>query len=501
MIFSDPLFLFLFLPITFGLFQLCLRHGVGKKLIYFLVLSSFVFYSFWNVYLAALLLGSILLNFGVYTLMNKRIRLRRLYAGLGVALNISLLAYFKYANFFLDNVSAVLGFDFHPLSLLLPPGISFYTFQQITFLLDCYRRPQYKVKFDEYLAFVLFFPHLVAGPIVHHNEFFPQIRRVGSKINDDYIWAGTVIFVIGLFKKLVFADQLSNLVAPVFSAADKGQIITVLDSWIAAIGFTFQIYFDFSGYSDMAIGLALLFGIVLPINFNSPYKSLNITDFWRRWHITLSRFLKENIYIPLGGNAGSTLFSARNVFITMLLGGLWHGAGWTFVLWGCLHGVALAMHKFWLNQSRTLAPALGIVITLLFVVITWVLFRAQSLESAVLVYKGMAGLGGIALPDMLAKIICDGCITSQGLILDMGSYRYSFLVFPVLLFLCLRMPSSSQIIGLDLKSCERSMVSDEDVIKAPLIGKNIFAIFIVAVAFVFACLFANETAKFIYFDF
>ena len=314
---------------------------------------------------------------------------------LGVSLNLGLLGYFKYADFFLQNVSLAFGAEFPLLNLALPLAISFFTFQQIAYLVDSYRMGTMEYDFLNYSLFVSFFPQLIAGPIVHHQEMMPQFMRLkNSLLNWSNVAAGLFIFCIGLFKKTVIADSFAIWANAGFDAA---QPLGFLDAWATSFSYTFQLYYDFSGYTDMAIGAALIFNIRLPINFNSPYKAVDIRDFWRRWHITLSRWLRDYVYIPLGGNRKGGLLTYQNILLTFLLGGLWHGAGWTFVAWGVMHGLAVAVHRFWTDLGFRLPAALGWFITFMFVNATWVFFRAESFNKALGILKAMAGLNGFAL--------------------------------------------------------------------------------------------------------
>ncbi|MDH4317232.1 MAG: hypothetical protein OEV64_02475 [Desulfobulbaceae bacterium] len=345
---------------------------------------------------------------------NKNINGKRIFFSI-IILDLLLLGYYKYINFGLQSVNYVFGFNLYLLDLTLPIAISFYTFQQIAFIVDVYT-DKFKGKvftFLDYALFVSFFPQLIAGPIVHYSEMFPQFDKdAGSKLKLENISAGLSIFVIGLFKKVIIADSLAVYANTVFDAALGPIGLDFLSAWIGALCYTFQLYFDFSGYMDMAMGSGRLFGIVLPHNFDSPYKSSNITEFWRRWHITLSRFLRDYLYIPLGGNRKGGVRRTINVAATMLLGGLWHGAGWTFIFWGGLHGLYLTIHQIFArySMSRSYRPSsfclgcglagwagnfLGVMCTFVAVVVGWVFFRAQNFSSALSILKAMAGLNGI----------------------------------------------------------------------------------------------------------
>jgi len=315
---------------------------------------------------------------------------RKTLLAFGIVLNLLLLGYFKYADFFITNINTAVGTNLPLLNLLLPLAISFFTFQQIAYLVDSYKNETKEYDFLNYALFVTFFPQLIAGPIVHHKEMMPQFANVKNKVkNYKNIAIGLFIFSIGLFKKVVIADTFAVWATAGF---DTATTLNLFEAWATSLSYTFQLYFDFSGYTDMAIGAALLFNIKLPINFNSPYKATNIQDFWRRWHITLSRFLRDYVYIPLGGNRKGEFRTYNNLLSTFLIGGLWHGAGWTFVFWGFLHGAAIVIHRAWSKLGFKIWSWLAWLITFNFVNIAWVFFRAKEWEDAAKVLSGMAGL-------------------------------------------------------------------------------------------------------------
>ncbi|MEE2746110.1 MAG: MBOAT family O-acyltransferase, partial [Pseudomonadota bacterium] len=367
-----------------------------------MILASLFFYGWWNPFYLILIIGSVCGNF-VFGNWLKKHPSKSLLA-LTIGLNLGLIAYYKYLGFFSGIYSSIAGELVSIPDILLPLGISFFTFQQITYLVDSYKSSTAPHGFLEYALFVTFFPQLVAGPIVHQAEILPQFAGLDRGIKAENMAMGISVFILGLFKKVVIADQLSNYVSPMFEAAKRGEPISFLEAWGGSLGYTFQLYFDFSGYSDMAIGLALVFGIRLPINFNSPYRALSIIDFWRRWHITLSRFLREYLYIPLGGNRRGTFRRYINVLIVMVLGGLWHGASWTFLWWGFLHGFYLTINYLWRDLKKKLGiknksssyflRSLSWVITFLAVVIGWVFFRAENWDAAANIISGMSGLNG-----------------------------------------------------------------------------------------------------------
>ena len=316
---------------------------------------------------------------------------------IGISINLLSLGYFKYSDFFISNINAMTTLHVELLHLALPLAISFFTFQQIAYIVDSYRGETKEYDFLNYALFVTFFPQLIAGPIVHHKEMMPQFANIRNKTkNYKNIATGLFIFSIGLFKKVVIADTFAIWANAGF---DHSNVLSFFEAWATSLSYTFELYFDFSGYTDMAIGAALLFNIKLPINFNSPYKAKDIQDFWRRWHITLSRFLRDYIYIPLGGNRKGKFRTYYNLMVTFILGGLWHGAGWTFVFWGSLHGVALVIHRLWKSFGFTMHRYLAWFITFNFVNIAWVFFRAKEWSEAKKVLWGMVGGNGVMVSD------------------------------------------------------------------------------------------------------
>jgi alginate O-acetyltransferase complex protein AlgI len=335
---------------------------------------------------------------------------------LGVATNLAVLAFFKYTDFFIATIDTLPGATIPLAHIVLPLGISFFTFTQIAFLVDVHRGIATEYSFVHYLLFVTYFPHLIAGPVLHHRQMMPQFAAAATyRLDAGLFTEGCSIFLVGLAKKVVLADSLAAFVSPLFDAVEHASAVTFFEAWGAALAYTFQLYFDFSGYSDMAVGLSLLFGVRIPINFASPYKSLNIVDFWRRWHMTLSQFLRDYLYLPLGGNRLGPVRRYINLMITMILGGLWHGASWTFVCWGTLHGLYLVVNHGWQRlrgsaraaNSRLAAISGGcsVVVTFLAVVAGWVVFRAKSLHGAAAIFTGMAGRNGFVLPSAVAALI------------------------------------------------------------------------------------------------
>ena len=389
MLFNSYEFIFLFLPITWFFYFYLNSKRLTELSKGFLVLSSLFFYSWWNIVYLPLILISMLFNYtiGSSLAQNSNNKNRKSILTFGIIANLSLLGYFKYSDFFISNINNSVATNIPLLHLALPLAISFFTFQQISYLVDSYKNETHEYNFLNYALFVTFFPQLIAGPIVHHKEMMPQFAKIRNKTkNYKNIATGIFIFTIGLFKKVVIADTFAIWATQGF---DYAVTLNLLEAWATSLSYTFQLYFDFSGYTDMAIGTALLFNIKLPINFNSPYKALDIQDFWRRWHMTLSRFLRDYIYIPLGGNRGENHRTYTNIMATFILGGLWHGAGWTFVFWGFLHGIALSIQRLWGKVGFKLNKVLAWFITFNFVNIAWVFFRAKEWSDAVKILKGM----------------------------------------------------------------------------------------------------------------
>ena len=406
MLFNSYVFIFVFLPIALGVF-----FALGRKpnlAITWLLLCSLFFYGWWNANYLLLLLISITYNYLIGSQLAKNRSKQVLIVG--IVGNLALLGYYKYAGFALSVVQSLTSVNFDTLAIILPLGISFFTFTQIAFLVDAYRGEVKEYRPIHYALFVSYFPHLIAGPILHHKEMMPQFDASGPfRPNAENFALGLSVFIVGLLKKVMLADGIGPFAKMAFDAAANGLPLTLFEAWGGILAYSMQLYFDFSGYSDMAIGISLLFGIRLPINFYSPYQATSVIDFWRRWHITLSRFLRDYLYIALGGNRQGIFHKYRNLFITMLLGGIWHGAGWNFLIWGGLHGgylvinhlwreSKLAKENQWLATSRS-ANFLAWLITFLAVTIAWVFFRAADLDAASIILKGLFGLDGVALPE------------------------------------------------------------------------------------------------------
>lgn len=387
-----------------AVFWFAVAKGRHNAALTFLVIASLFFYSWWDLSFLPILLGSILFNYGVGLWMERETGSfpRRAILAAGIIGNLIILGIFKYAGFFTVIWNDLTHGAVSVPHALLPLGISFYTFQKIAYLCDLHARKLSVPTFRDFSLFVSFFPQLVAGPIVHGRDLLPQLLKE-PKVQDiaGNLAIGFGFFAVGLFKKVVIADTLAVHASPVFAQAAMGQDIGFFDAWAAALAYTFQLYFDFSGYSDMAVGLGRMMGIKLPYNFLSPYRASSIIDFWRRWHITMSDFFRDYVYIPLGGNRAGGGRVLANLFTTMLLAGLWHGAGWTFIFWGGLHGAYLIInHLFrrYAGESNAWPRRIGgHIITMLAVVIGWVFFRAADFGAAQAMLSGMMSVGDIAL--------------------------------------------------------------------------------------------------------
>ena len=418
MLFNSYEFIFLFLPISLFIFFQLGGRGYHQLAIAWLVVTSLFFYGWWNASYLGLMLASVIVNYFMGMALSRRFTTRYINTKqlltLGVVFNVGLLGYFKYTDFLISTANDLLDTSFNLHHIILPLAISFFTFNQVAYLVDAYRGEAQEYNFLTYCLFITFFPHLMAGPIVHHKEMIPQFSRESIyQFNSEDVAVGLTIFFLGLFKKVVFADSIAVYASPVFDAAAGGVPVTFFEAWGGVIAYSLQLYFDFSGYSDMAIGGARVFGIKFPLNFHSPYKSVNIIDFWRRWHMTLSHFLRDYLYIPLGGNRKGKLRRYINLMITMLLGGLWHGAGWTFVIWGGLHGIYLVVNHQWhtfrrslghdLTKSQWWSRGLACLVTFLAVVVAWVFFRAKNMDAAIAILQGMIGRNGFSIPLTIAE--------------------------------------------------------------------------------------------------
>jgi len=412
MLFNSYEFLLVFLPVTWVIFRLVTRFRAPAAAMATLITASLVFYGYWNPKLILLLLLSVAFNYCWSAWLDRARTYARLRLAFGIGMNLALLGYFKYTDFLLENLTRVGILPRIEWDVVLPLGISFFTFVQIAYLVDVYTGAVRRGGLLQYTTFVTFFPQLIAGPIVRYREIVPcyaGLRLCAKSYRNVAVGLGFI--ALGLFRKTVLADTLSPWVDDAFGTTDK---LTFIEAWGASLAYTFQIYFDFSAYSDIAIGAAKLFNVDLPINFNSPYKATSVIDFWRRWHITLSRFLRDYLYIPLGGNRRSAARQYVNLLATMLLAGLWHGAGWTFVFWGGLHGAYLAVNHLFRRIRRRFqlhVPAWAAwAVTFACVNVAWVFFRAESMSRAVSIVKGMVGMNGIIvksrhLPEFLVEAL------------------------------------------------------------------------------------------------
>lgn len=454
MLFNSYIFVLVFLPmVLLGWWQL---RNTRWRLV-FLTLASYVFYGWWDWRFLPLMIASTTVDYiaGQHISRSDDPRTRKLWLVCSLSFNLTILGFFKYYGFFARSVNAVAGqmglIGFAPvLNIILPIGISFYTFNSMSYTIDIYRRIVRPAKsVVHFSAFVAMFPHLVAGPIVRYADIEDQFNDLKARLPWHQASVGIYFFVTGMAKKLLIADQLAPQVNAYFAAPDG---LGAAAAWIGALGYTFQLYFDFSGYSDMAIGLAHLLGIQFPQNFNSPYKAENIADFWRRWHMSLSTWLRDYLFIPLGGSRGSTLATGRNLFITMFLGGLWHGANWTFVVWGMYHGVLLAGYH--LLRKRGLTPksvTLSRAVTFLCAVVGWVFFRAETLPKAARILHAMAGGEGFTAPHVplgyMALIITAAAVSffapNSWEITLQPKTRYAYLLALVLVYTILLLEKES----------------------------------------------------------
>ena len=464
MLFNSYGFLFLFLPVVLTGFFWIARAGKQYAAAW-LAAASLFFYGWWNPAFVLLLLASISFNYLVGGVLARSVSGNRKWLLIGaIGANLGLLAYYKYANFFLGTANRLIGWDLPLSDVLLPLGISFFTFTQIAFLVDVYRGLAREFNLIHYVLFVTYFPHLIAGPVLHHKQMMPQFQRPETyKFAGDFAMLGVAMFTLGLAKKVLLADSLAEFADPVFEAAGHGQAPMLATAWTGAVAYALQLYFDFSGYSDMAIGLSLIFGVRLPINFNSPYKALNIIEFWRCWHMTLSQFLRDYLYITLGGNRRGPLWRHVNLMVTMVLGGLWHGASWTFVAWGALHGLFLVINHLWIACKGRLQwlNCFPVVMRRLFaggltfvcVLVAWVLFRAESFDVAQVMFAGMLTHNGVSLPQGMDIIpLRDLGWTFSGLFADneklqalgAGSCLQVMLVGLFIVWVC---PNTQQLLG------------------------------------------------------
>jgi alginate O-acetyltransferase complex protein AlgI len=450
--FNSYWFIFLFLPITLGIFLFLRKLNYPKLVPVWLILASLFFYSWWNPVYVILLILSIIFNFMIGLIINKTYNqpfYHKKVLIIGIIANLCLLCYFKYAGFFVNTINDLFSSQINIGNIFLPLAISFFTLQQISYLIDAYHGEAKQFDFISYTASVTFFPHLIAGPIVRYRDLVPQFSRapVMKSCNSTDLVVGLTIFFIGLFKKVMLGDTIAVHANTAFFAAAVGAQATFLEAWGAVMAFNFQIYFDFSGYSDMAIGLARIFGIRLPINFDSPLKAVNFIDFWRRWHITLTSFIRDYLYFPLGGSRKGVPRQYLNIMIIMLICGLWHGAGWTFVIWGGVHGLYIVINHLWLTLRRHwghdlahptwYGTALARCITMAALLFSMAIFRANNLHTSWLMIKGLAGLNGVLVPELHLNLwglgflqpVLPGWGIQVGTISLLGPYPLEWLIF------------------------------------------------------------------------
>lgn len=401
MLFNSYIFIFLFLPIAlagyFGLNYLKLYRASNL----FLIGMSLWFYGYFNRKYLLLICGSIVANFFISKIMafQEKKKRKKLLLVLGICINIAIIFYYKYYDFFIQNVNAVFGKSFELKNIVLPLGISFFTFQQISYIVDSYRGETRDYRFDEYALFVTFFPQLIAGPIVLHSEMIPQFRNLDSRrIIPKNFAKGMYIFAFGLFKKVLIADTFGKAVALGFGTVET---LSSMEGFLVSLSYTFQLFFDFSGYCDMALGIGNMFNVELPANFNSPYKATSIVEFWERWHMSLTRFLRTYIYIPLGGNRRGRIRTYLNVMTVYLVSGIWHGANWTFILWGLLHGFLSCLNRLFRKSWEKLGEITKWAVTFMTVNTLWVLFRAENISAAILFMEKMYRLSDFSIREEL----------------------------------------------------------------------------------------------------
>lgn len=469
MLFNSYIFIFIFLPLCLAGYFLLNRFGMKKAALAFLFGMSLWFYGYFNLSYLAIIISSILVNYLFY-LLSKRVKAektRKYLKWLAVAANLGILFYFKYFDFFLSNLNAVFSTDFVLRNILLPLGISFFTFQQLSFVIDAFKGDVPNYDFLSYACFVSFFPQLIAGPIVTHDELVPQLMDEKNKrFNYSNFAPGLYIFAMGMAKKVLLADTLGTVVDYCFAAASdfRFEQINSAAAWIAAVAFTLQLYFDFSGYSDMAIGIGKMFNVNIPGNFNSPYKALSIVDFWKRWHLTLTRFFTKYVYIPLGGNRKGNVRTYVNIMIVFFLSGLWHGANWTFVVWGLMHGVGNCLTRMFKNLWSKLPKFIAWLFTFVYVVIAYVFFRADNLRQGWFIISRMLHIspGGIH-KDIIGSFsqpelgLISSALGSMGIAQPGLIVLLLFLAFCV--FICVFTKNSAERLEISSLSVKESLVT------------------------------------------
>ena len=537
MLFNSYFFIFLFLPLVLCLVFYFSSKGNANLAATMLVISSLFFYSWWNPVYLPLIICSILFNFWLAKLIYKNI----LILFIGLAFNLGLIAYFKYANFFVENINLLFQDSLYIQEIILPLAISFFTFQQIAYLVDAYRGQAEKYSFLHYSLFVTFFPQLIAGPIVHHKEIMPQFLRKQFLLPSyRNCVLGLSLFALGLFKKIIFADSMSVYASATFDAAEAGVSLTIFEAWLGSLAYSMQLYFDFSGYSDMALGLATMFGLKLPVNFFSPYKATNIADFWRRWHITLSRMIRAYLWDPISLSMTRTAVKSRYGFARFFIAtsliptlftffwiGLWHGAGWNFIIFGLLHGLYIAIFNLWTQlkqrylkdniiSNRAIGNFFARFLTFLCVVFGWIFFRAETLPGAKNIISSMIGLNGISLSPRIQGFIekfgfieklIDGVVVFEGMSTNgvLGNEPFKAVIsIMFLIVFCFMMPNCIQIFS---KYQPYILTYTSNGAKNTLFSKSLrwrpipIWIFISSMAFVFAIINLVQESEFLYFQF
>ncbi|MFF2890597.1 MBOAT family O-acyltransferase [Paenibacillus sp. NPDC057967] len=491
MLFNSPHFIFLYLPFVFvSYFVLNAWSATQRFSKLWLVTCSLFFYGWWNPAYLPLILISIVANYRVGRYLNSHKSKPALIAG--IVFNLGLLGYFKYLDFILSNVNSLFSANLTLLNIALPLAISFYTFQQISYIIDCYNGKVKEQSLINYSLFVTFFPQLVAGPIVHHRQMMPQfLQPANHRINYENISLGIYIFSIGLFKKVILADQFSTTVASGMGVLDT---ITFFDAWIVALSYTFQLYFDFSGYSDMAVGLGLLFNIRIPINFNSPYKATNIQEMMSRWHITLTRFLYEYVYVPVNRKLSRSAFMTKtlrlktewitslSLVLLFLISGIWHGAGWNFIIWGLLIGAGIIIYRLWRKTSIKLPKAIAWGITFLYVNFILVFFKISAISDALTMIKAMLGLSGAILPvqfDSLLQPFTQLEIRFEATPLEHKAIALFYIIIGFVLILCFKNTSE----------------------KAAVFKPSLINALYIILIFIYTIMNLNRISEFLYFNF
>lgn len=435
MVFSSYIFVFVFLPLTLILyFVLAHLHRFTEQK-WLLVIASLIFYGYFHVQYLIIIGTSILINYGLAWYIQKK--QNKLICVIGVIFNLGLLGYYKYYDFFVENINSLFGSDIPLKRLLLPLGISFFTFQQLSFLISVYKKEEHLAGFVQYAAFVLFFPQLVAGPIVMYSEMIPQFEKKDNLfLNWNNVSSGFFLFVLGLGKKLVIADSLAIIVDAGFGLNEY----SAAAAWVVTLTYALQIYFDFSGYSDMAIGLGRMFNIELPLNFDSPYKAASVGEFWQRWHITLGRAIRSYIYFPLGGNRKGKWCTYRNLFLSFFISGFWHGAAWTYIIWGAAYGVLRFWEMIFAKTLQSIPKQLRVAGTFLTVALLFVIFRAPDMTQAMKIFAGLVNISEIGFWEAGA-LAADGII---GIPVKAGAVLI-YAVILILLFVVMRCPNAFQI--------------------------------------------------------